>query len=100
MTAAAPSDGCRGPGRLMPVIDRNRCEGKQDCVRVCPYQVFELRPVPAHDRAALGLLGRLKLKVHGGRQAYLRAPADCHACGQCVTACPEKAITLRATGAD
>ena len=51
------------------------------------------------DRAGLGLLARLKLKVHGGRQAYLRAPDDCHACGLCVKSCPEKAIRLGAVGA-
>jgi NAD-dependent dihydropyrimidine dehydrogenase PreA subunit len=81
---------------MVPVIDRARCEAKADCVRVCPYHVFEVRPVEAPDRDALGALGRLKLWVHGGKQAYLRAAGDCHACGLCVKACPEQAITLRA----
>jgi NAD-dependent dihydropyrimidine dehydrogenase PreA subunit len=93
-SAAHDQADCKERGLLVPRIDRRRCEGKQDCVRVCPYDVFEMRVVPAEDRAALGLLGRLKLKVHGGRQAYLRAPDDCHACGLCVTNCPERAITL------
>ncbi|WP_113707468.1 hypothetical protein [Klebsiella michiganensis] len=26
----------RPPGEIVPVIDRNRCEGKGDCVEVCP----------------------------------------------------------------
>jgi 4Fe-4S ferredoxin len=95
MSAAPPE--CREPGRVAPRIDRRKCEGKQDCVRVCPYDVFEMRVVPASDKAALGLLGRLKLKVHGGRQAYVRAPDDCHNCGLCVTNCPERAITLAIT---
>ena len=30
------------PGIFRPVIDRNRCEGKEDCVAVCPYQVFSM----------------------------------------------------------
>ena len=30
------------------------------------------------------------------RQALVKAPDDCHACGLCVEACPEDAITLRA----
>jgi NAD-dependent dihydropyrimidine dehydrogenase PreA subunit len=89
---------CREPGKLLPRIDRSRCEGKEDCVRVCPYHVFEVRPIDASDRAGLGPLARLKLWVHGGRQAYLTAPDDCHACGLCVKACPEHAITLRAPG--
>jgi 4Fe-4S ferredoxin len=82
--------------RVVPVIDRNRCEAKADCVRVCPFHVFELRRVSDAEKATLGFLGRLKLRVHGGQQAYLRAPDDCHACGLCVTACPERAITLAA----
>jgi NAD-dependent dihydropyrimidine dehydrogenase PreA subunit len=65
-------------------------------VRVCPYGVFEVRVLGAEERAGLGTLARLKLWVHGGRQAQLKAPADCHACGLCVKACPERAITLRA----
>jgi NAD-dependent dihydropyrimidine dehydrogenase PreA subunit len=81
--------------RVVPVIDRNSCEAKGDCVRVCPYDVFEVRAVSDEDRAALGRLARLKLWVHGGKQAYLRAPDDCHACGLCAKACPEQAITLR-----
>lgn len=89
---------CRGRGLLVPHIDRRRCEAKEDCVRVCPHGVFEVRAVSAPDRAALGPLARLKLWAHGGRQAHVAAPADCHACGLCVEACPEGAITLRAAG--
>lgn len=42
-------------GRVIPVVDRNRCEGKADCVT---------------------------------------GADDCHACGVCVEACPENAISL------
>ena len=38
--AASPAE-CKEAGRLVPVIDRHRCEGKEDCVRVCPYHVFK-----------------------------------------------------------
>jgi NAD-dependent dihydropyrimidine dehydrogenase PreA subunit len=86
---------CKGrPGVVAPVIDRNRCEAKAVCVSVCPYDVFEVRPLEAADRDALSLVGRLKAWVHGGRQAYVVRPADCHACLLCVKACPEKAIEL------
>ena len=82
-------------GVLRPVIDRQRCEGKDDCVRVCPYGVFEVRQVTPEEKASLGPLFRFKLWVHGNRQAFAIHEDDCHACGLCVTACPEKAITLQ-----
>ena len=86
---------CKEAGRVAPVIDRNRCEGKEDCVRVCPYAVFEIRTLAAEDRAGLSFVGRLKAFAHGYRQAYAVNADQCHACGLCVTACPEKAIRLR-----
>jgi len=45
---------CTGEsGTLAPTVDRNRCEAKPDCVRVCPYDVFEVGALPQHDRALL-----------------------------------------------
>jgi 4Fe-4S ferredoxin len=82
------------PGRVAPVIDRNRCEAKARCVEVCPFHVFEIRSLAPSDRAALSVVGRLKAWVHGNRQAYVNRPADCHACRLCVQACPEDAIRL------
>jgi NAD-dependent dihydropyrimidine dehydrogenase PreA subunit len=81
-------------GRVVPVIDRNRCEGNSACVEVCPYHVFELRTLATADRAGLSLVGKLKAWVHGGKQAYAVGAEDCHACGLCVAACPEQAIRL------
>src|SRR5215831_9166010 len=83
---------CKGePGRVAPVVDRNRCEAKADCVAVCPYDVFEIRALAGEDRAGLSLIGRLKAWAHGGRQAYVVRASDCHACQLCIAACPEKA---------
>ena len=81
-------------GRLRPVIDRNRCEAKRDCVRVCPYDVFEVRRLSAEEKAPLGLMARAKLFVHGSQQAFAVRAHACHACGLCVQACPEHAIRL------
>lgn len=81
-------------GRVEPTIDRARCEAKADCVQVCPYHVFAVRRLTEVERQGLGWLARGKLFVHGGRQAFAVHAADCHACGLCVKACPEKAITL------
>jgi len=87
---------CKGePGRVAPEVDRNRCEAKGDCVRVCPYGVFEIGPLGAPERKSLSLVGRLKAWAHGYRQAFTVQAAACHACQLCVTACPESALTLK-----
>jgi NAD-dependent dihydropyrimidine dehydrogenase PreA subunit len=94
MARKADAD-CKGPvGALRPQIDRNRCEGKADCVRVCPYEVFSVGVITAADRRELSLLGRLKSLAHRGKTAYTPKADACMACGLCVTACPEQAIKL------
>ncbi len=85
---------CKEVGLLAPVIDRNRCEGKEDCVRVCPYDVFEIGKLGEPERSALSFVGRIKGFVHGYKQAFAVHAEACHACGLCVTACPEQAIKL------
>jgi NAD-dependent dihydropyrimidine dehydrogenase PreA subunit len=93
--ATSSTESCKGiPGKVAPVVDRNRCEAKADCVRVCPYDVFEIRPLAAEDRASLSWLGTLKAWAHGNKQAYVIRPDACHACQLCITACPEKALRL------
>lgn len=89
-----PAD-CRGnPGKVVPAVDRNRCEGKDDCIVVCPYDVFEMQTLSKEDRASLSFKGRIKAWAHGGQQAYVVAPEACHACNLCVDACPEQALKL------
>lgn len=90
-----PGESCRAAaGRWRPVVDRARCEGKHDCVEVCPYGVFEVRRMADSDFARLSLLGRLKSLAHRRQTAYTPAAEACQACGLCVVACPEKAISL------
>jgi NAD-dependent dihydropyrimidine dehydrogenase PreA subunit len=95
--SAAPGDttSCKQPpGVVAPVIDRNRCEGKEDCLRVCPYDVFEIRKLTQEERGTLSFLGRIKASVHGSRQAFAVRADQCRSCGLCVAACPENAIRL------
>jgi 4Fe-4S ferredoxin len=82
-------------GRVAPVVDRNRCEGKEDCVVVCPYNVFEIGTLSKSDRSGLTVLSKLKAWAHGNRQAFVVNPGACHACKLCVDICPENALTLR-----
>ena len=86
---------CKEPGRVVPVVNPNKCEAKGDCVRVCPYGVFAIRQLTTDERAALSWVGKLKSWAHGNRQAFVVKAEDCHACALCVPACPEKAITLQ-----
>ncbi|MFK8054823.1 MAG: ferredoxin family protein [Saprospiraceae bacterium] len=80
-------------GKVMPLVNFNSCGAKEDCVAVCPFDVFEMRPITPEDKAKLNLKGKIKTFFFK-EKAYLTAPALCHACGLCVTACPESAIKL------
>ena len=90
----SPARGMVPPGAFIPVIDRNRCEGNGPCIDVCPYHVFEMFTLPKEERAKLSLKGKIKGFVHRWRQADVVLPELCKACGLCVSACPEHAITL------
>ena len=88
------------PGVMKPIVDFTRCEGKADCVRVCPESVFAMARIEDADYRELGLLSKFKLRVHGMQVAYTPNVDACRSCGLCVSACPEKAVTLaRATPA-
>jgi NAD-dependent dihydropyrimidine dehydrogenase PreA subunit len=94
---AQPSSGseCKADaGEFAPVVDRAKCEGKAECVEVCPFHVFEVRRIEDSDFAGLGILAKLKSVAHGRKTAYTPLSFACQACGKCVTACPEKAIKL------
>jgi len=58
------------PGEFAPVVDRGKCEGKSDCVRVCPYDVFEVRRIDDEDYDTLSFIARLKVRAHGMKSAY------------------------------
>jgi NAD-dependent dihydropyrimidine dehydrogenase PreA subunit len=91
-----PGEACKAPpASFGPVIDRARCEGKADCVEACPYDVFAVGPIEAAEYRALPLLARVKVWAHGKKTALTPHAAACQACGLCVVACPEKAITLQ-----
>jgi len=96
MTTAPKSVDCKQePGVFMPIVNREKCEGKAECVAVCPYNVFEMGIVSPQERATLSFVGRLKGTAHGWKQAFPVHAEACRACAECVGSCPEKAITLK-----
>lgn len=80
-------------GKLMPVVDFNKCDRKEDCVVTCSYDIFEMRPISKEEKSALNFVGKLKT-LFNKNKAYLNNPESCHACGLCIQVCPEKAIKL------
>jgi 4Fe-4S ferredoxin len=95
MSETKAAENCKQPAKVVaPVIDAHRCEGKADCEEVCPYDVFGVRKLTAVEMRALPFLPWLKVLAHGGKQGFVINADACHACGLCVTACPEKAIRL------
>ena len=90
-----PGELCRAePGVWVPDVDLRRCEGKGDCVEVCPHGVFEVGQVERSAYEALPWFARFKLKVHGLKVAHTPHADACQACGLCVVACPEHALRL------
>jgi 4Fe-4S ferredoxin len=86
---------CKEPqGKFIPIVDFSRCEAKGPCTQVCPYDVFEIRTIEPSDYAKLGLLSKLKNRIHGGKVSYTPRADQCQACGLCIKACPEHAIKL------
>jgi 4Fe-4S ferredoxin len=89
------SENCKEEsGKIMPIVDFNKCEGKGPCIEVCPYEVFEMQEISDEQYQQLSFFGKFKTKVHGKNKAIVINPTLCHSCGLCVTACPEKAIKL------
>jgi NAD-dependent dihydropyrimidine dehydrogenase PreA subunit len=90
-----PGEKCKAESaRYRPVVNHSRCEGKSDCVAVCPFDVFEVRQIELVDWKPLSPFTKLKVWAHGKQTAYAVRADACKACGLCVVACPEKAIEL------
>jgi NAD-dependent dihydropyrimidine dehydrogenase PreA subunit len=90
-----PGEKCNAErGTYAPKVNRSHCEGKKECVVVCPNDVFEVRRIDQADFLRLSPLGMLRVAAHRGMTAYTPNADQCAACGLCVVACPEGAIEL------
>jgi heterodisulfide reductase subunit A-like polyferredoxin len=67
-------------GGIVAQVDQEKCVGCLTCVRICPYDVPQIKA----DFTGVGsIVGAATIE-----------PAQCHGCGICVSECPAKAIQL------
>jgi 4Fe-4S ferredoxin len=86
------------PNNIIPIVNLSKCEGKGPCIEVCPYDVFEMKPITTKQFFTLNTIGKIKTIVHGKNKAFAVNADKCLGCGLCVSACPEKAIKLSIVG--
>jgi 4Fe-4S ferredoxin len=60
----------------------------------CPNDVFEVRRIDDVDFDRLRLMSKLRVLAHKRATEYTPNADACRACGLCVVACPEHAITF------
>ena len=60
--------------------------------------MFEIRRIDDSDFRGLSALAKLRVLAHRRQTAYTPNADACRACGLCVVACPEGAISLTGPG--
>ena len=69
-----PGERCEAePATWRPIVNRQRCAGKGDCVEVCPYGVFTVGTIDKDEARALPLFARLKVRLHGNKTVFIAA---------------------------
>jgi heterodisulfide reductase subunit A-like polyferredoxin len=67
-------------GGIVAEVDAEKCVACLTCVRICPYDVPQIR---VDFDGVGGIVGAAAIE-----------PAQCHGCGICVSECPARAIQL------
>jgi Na+-translocating ferredoxin:NAD+ oxidoreductase RNF subunit RnfB len=73
----------------LPVVDADKCTACNDCVEVCPRDLFELRPISQR------LLVQCKTPL-AGDEARALCRVACDACGRCAQDAPAGLIRMEA----
>lgn len=72
----------------IPVVDEDKCTSCGVCVKICPRQLFEIRPKGKNgQRVYVACKNTQK-----GAQARKNCKVACIACGKCAKICPEISI--------
>ena len=87
----------RGTAVMVPEWDAAKCIQCNNCAFVCSHAT--IRPYLLDEKEAAAAPAGAKLadtKPKAGKYKYTMAvsPLDCMGCGECVTVCPTKAITM------
>lgn len=69
----------------IPVVDEEKCTSCGACVRICPRQLFEIRPRGKNGRRVYVACRN----TQKGAVARKNCKAACIACGKCAKICPE-----------
>ena len=72
----------------LPVVDAARCTACNDCVDICPRDLFSLQPVSHRLWVACS-------NPEAGDAAEADCRVLCNGCGRCVADAPEGLVTLR-----
>lgn len=72
----------------IPVVDEEKCTSCGACVRICPRQLFEIRPRGKNGRRVYVACRN----TQKGAVARKNCKAACIACGKCAKICPEITI--------
>lgn len=71
----------------LPVVDEDKCTACNDCVEVCPKDLFSIHPVSHHLWVACKSLAE-------GDAALAECDVACNACGRCAADAPGGAVTM------
>ena len=84
---ACTFDAIRMNGEALPVVDTELCTACNDCVEVCPVDLFTLEPL-AHQ-----IVVQCKSPL-AGDEAVTACAVACDACGRCALDAPGEAIVM------
>ncbi len=87
----------RGIAVTVPAWDADKCVGCNQCAFVCSHATIRPFMLTAEELAAAPAQTKSRDNKPANQYKFVMAisPLDCMGCGECVTVCPTKAITMQ-----